>query len=97
MVRDPFRVDTARIALPLTAVSGAHVFVTECDTGCHDSFVSSTDSFIVTFEDEDNCAFVGNTRHFDNEFDSAGSEGIDGLKVDNIKPQKSVSSSRLDA
>ena len=28
-----------------------------------------------------------NTRHFINEIDSAGSEGLDGMTVDNIKPQ----------
>ena len=27
------------------------------------------------------------TRHFDNEIDSASSEGLDGMIVDNIKPQ----------
>ena len=30
-----------------------------------------------------NNAFVGNTRHFVNEIDSAGSEGLNGMKVDN--------------
>ena len=30
--------------------------------------------------------FVGNTGHFDNEVDYAGSEGMVGVKVVNIKP-----------
>ena len=41
-----------------------------------------------------NTAFVGNTGHFDNEIDFAGSEGLDGMRVDNTKPQKIVSSLR---
>ena len=32
-----------------------------------------------------NSAFVGNTGHFDNEIDLAGSEGLEGMKVYNIK------------
>ena len=32
----------------------------------------------------------GNTRHFDNELDLAGSEGFEGTQVDHIKPQKIV-------
>ena len=42
-----------------------------------------------------NCAFVDNTGHFDNEFNLAASEGLDGLNVDNIKRQKIISSSPL--
>ena len=34
-------------------------------------------------------AFVGNTGHFDDEIDLAGSEGSEGTKIDNIKPQVS--------
>ena len=41
-----------------------------------------------------NSAFVGNTGHFDNEIDLAGSEGLEGMELDNIKPQQIVSSSR---
>ena len=35
-----------------------------------------------------NNAFVGNTGHFDDEIGLADSEGLEGMKVDNIKPQK---------
>merc|ERR1712011_52135 len=34
-----------------------------------------------------NNAIVGNIGHFDNEIDMAGLEGLEGMKVDNIKPQ----------
>merc|ERR1712203_701615 len=34
-----------------------------------------------------NNAIVGNIGHFDNEIDMAGLEGIQGIKVENIKPQ----------
>ena len=37
-----------------------------------------------------NNTFVGNTGHFDNEVDLAGSEGFEGTEVDHIKPQKIV-------
>ena len=33
-----------------------------------------------------NNAFIGNTGHFDNETDSAGSEGLEDIDVDHIKP-----------
>ena len=33
-----------------------------------------------------NNAFIGNTGHFDNETDSAGSEGLEDIGVDHIKP-----------
>ena len=48
-----------------------------------DIFISST-SFITLDHKKllKNSTFVGNTRHFDNEVDFAGSEGLD------IKPQK---------
>ena len=56
-VHDPFSAKTARISFPLTADSGARVFVTECDTGCccvrrvGDIFVSSTDSLNIIIEE----------------------------------------------
>ena len=34
-----------------------------------------------------NNEFVGNNGHFHNEIDLASSEGLDGMKVDNIKPR----------
>ena len=43
-----------------------------------------------------NSAFVGNTGHVDNAIDLSGSEGLEGLKVDSIKPPKIVLFSPLD-
>ena len=62
-----------------------------------DIFVSSTgDLNIITLDHmKVNIAFVGNTEHFDNQFDLTGSQGFDGMKVDNIKPQKIALSSPL--
>merc|ERR1711871_453639 len=34
-----------------------------------------------------NNAIVGNIGHFDNEIDMAGLEGLEGIKVENVKPQ----------
>ena len=34
--------------------------------------------------------FVGNTGHFDNEVDVAGSDGFEGTELDHIKPKKIV-------
>merc|ERR1712096_465004 len=34
-----------------------------------------------------NNAIVGNIGHFDNEIDMAGLEAVEGMKVENIKPQ----------
>ena len=56
-----------------------------------DIFVSSTGNFnIITLDHMKkmkNNAIVGNIGHFDNEIDMAGLEGLEGMKVDNIKPQ----------
>ena len=56
------------------------------------SFVSSTS--IITFDHMKklkNNTFVGNTAHFDNEINLAGSEGFQGHgRSDHIKPQKLV-------
>ena len=41
----------------------------------------------------ENRAFVSNTGHFDKEIDFAGSDGLEGLQVDYIRPQKIVPSS----
>ena len=46
--------------------------------------------FNISFSDHmkklKNLSLVGNTPYFDNEVDYAGSEGLDGVKVVNIKP-----------
>ena len=61
-----------------------------------DIFVSSTGNFnIITLDHMKklkNNAFVGNvqTRQFGDEIGSSSSHGLEGMKVDNIKPQKSV-------
>jgi len=56
-----------------------------------DIFVSATGNFnIITLDHMKkmkNNAIVGNIGHFDNEIDMAGLEGLEGMKVDNIKPQ----------
>merc|ERR1712064_48411 len=56
-----------------------------------DIFVSSTGNFnIITLDHMKkmkNNAIVGNIGHFDNEIDMAGLEGLEGMKVDNVKPQ----------
>merc|ERR1712139_353666 len=56
-----------------------------------DIFVTTTGNFnIITVEHMKkmkNNAIVGNIGHFDNEIDMAGLEGIEGIKVENIKPQ----------
>merc|ERR1712013_680301 len=56
-----------------------------------DIFVSATGNFdIITLahmKKMKNNAIVGNIGHFDNEIDMAGLEGLEGMKVDNIKPQ----------
>merc|ERR1712226_924343 len=56
-----------------------------------DIFTSATGNFnIITLEHMKkmkNNAIVGNIGHFDNEIDMAGLEGMDGIKVENIKPQ----------
>merc|ERR1712199_65203 len=53
--------------------------------------VSCTGNFnIVTLDlmkKMKNNAIVGNIGHFDNEIDMAGLEGLEGIKVENIKPQ----------
>merc|ERR1711865_105267 len=56
-----------------------------------DIFVSTTGNFnIITLEHMKKMksnAIVGNIGHFDNEIDMAGIEGMEGIKVENIKPQ----------
>eukprot|EP00927_Polykrikos_kofoidii_P031576 TRINITY_DN27131_c2_g1_i1.p1 TRINITY_DN27131_c2_g1~~TRINITY_DN27131_c2_g1_i1.p1 ORF type:complete len:497 (+),score=94.30 TRINITY_DN27131_c2_g1_i1:63-1493(+) len=56
-----------------------------------DIFVSATGNIsIISLEHMKkmkNNAIVGNIGHFDNEIDMAGLEGMDGMKVENIKPQ----------
>ena len=43
----------------------------------------------------ENTAFVGNTGHLTNAIDLGSLEGLKGMKVDNIEPQKFFSSSPL--
>jgi len=56
-----------------------------------DIFTSCTGNHnIITLEHMKkmkNNAIVGNIGHFDNEIDMAGLEGLEGMKVENIKPQ----------
>merc|ERR1719277_1516437 len=56
-----------------------------------DIFTSATGNFnIITLDHMKkmkNNAIIGNIGHFDNEIDMAGLEGMEGIKVENIKPQ----------
>merc|ERR1712071_63202 len=56
-----------------------------------DIFVSATGNFnIITLDHMKKMkhnAIVGNIGHFDNEIDMACLEGLEGIKVENIKPQ----------
>ena len=53
-----------------------------------DLFVSSTGKFNISTLDHmkklKNNAFVGSTRHFYNEIGWAGSEGLEGMKIDDL-------------
>ena len=53
-----------------------------------DIFASPTDNFNIITLDHllKNNAFVGNTAYLDNGIDFAGSEVLEGVKVDSIKP-----------
>ena len=56
-----------------------------------DIFVSSTGTFNISILDHmkmlENNAFVGNTGHFVNEFNLPGSNGLEGMNVDDTTPQ----------
>jgi adenosylhomocysteinase len=66
------------------------VTMDEC-VGEIDIFTSATGNFnIITLDHMKkmkNNAIVGNIGHFDNEIDMAGIEGMEGIRVENIKPQ----------
>merc|ERR1712162_12344 len=61
--------------------AGSRVLVAEVDPIC--ALQACMEGFQVAALE----AVVGNIGHFDNEIDMAGLEAIDGLKVENIKPQ----------
>merc|ERR1711956_155534 len=69
--------------------AGARVLVTEIDPTC--ALQACMEGFqVVTVEHMKkmkNNAIVGNIGHFDNEIDMAGLEKLEGIKVENIKPQ----------
>jgi adenosylhomocysteinase len=56
-----------------------------------DIFVTTTGNFdiitLANMKKMKNNAIVGNIGHFDNEIDMAGLEGMEGIKVEYIKPQ----------
>ena len=66
-----------------------------------DILVSSAGNFNISalnhLKKLKNNAFVGNTGNLHDVMDLAGSEGLEGMKVDSITPQKIVSSSPLAA
>jgi adenosylhomocysteinase len=72
-------------------MEGFQVVTLDEVVGDIDIFVSSTGNFnIITLEHMKkmkNNAIVGNIGHFDNEIDMAGLEKLEGIKVENIKPQ----------
>merc|ERR1711981_66707 len=72
-------------------MEGFQVAKLESVVGEIDIFVSATGNHnIITLkhmEKMKNNAIVGNIGHFDNEIDMAGLEGMEGIKVENIKPQ----------
>merc|ERR1712197_91942 len=81
--------------------AGARVLVTEIDPICAlqacmegfqvvtmESVVGEIDIITVDhMKKMKNNAIVGNIGHFDNEIDMAGLEKLEGIKVENIKPQ----------
>ena len=83
----------------LACLEGVQVVATETVVSEIDIFASSTSNFNIvsldrTKKDKYN-PIVGNIGHFDNEIDLIGLEGLEGMKVDNIKPEKIVSSSQF--
>merc|ERR1712149_155814 len=72
-------------------MEGFQVAALESVVGEVDIFCSSTGNYkIITLEHMKkmkNNAIVGNIGHFDNEIDMAGLESMEGIKVENIKPQ----------
>merc|ERR1712072_1402123 len=72
-------------------MEGFQVAKMESVVGEIDIFVSATGNHnIITLQHMKcmkNNAIVGNIGHFDNEIDMAGIEGLEGIKVENIKPQ----------
>jgi len=72
-------------------MEGFQVVTMESCVGEIDIFTSATGNFdIITVEHMKkmkNNAIVGNIGHFDNEIDMAGLEKLEGIKVENIKPQ----------
>merc|ERR1712124_180539 len=72
-------------------MEGFEVVTMEQVVGEVDIFVSATGNFqIITLEHMKkmkNNAIVGNIGHFDNEIDMTALEGLEGIKVENIKPQ----------
>merc|ERR1711979_66284 len=72
-------------------MEGFQVATLEEVVGEIDIFVTWAGNFnIITLDHMKkmkNNAIVGNIGHFDNEIDMAGLEGLQGMKVENIKPQ----------
>ena len=72
-------------------MEGFQVVTLEQVVGDADTFVSTTGhKDIITVEYMKwvkNNAIVGTIEHVDNEIDMAGLEAIEGIKVENVKPQ----------
>merc|ERR1712018_1090247 len=72
-------------------MEGFQVVTMDDVVGEVDIFTSCTGNFDIITVDHmkkmKNNAIVGNIGHFDNEIDMAGLEKLEGIKVENIKPQ----------
>merc|ERR1712194_70980 len=72
-------------------MEGFTVSTLEDVCGTADIFVTTTGNkgilMAETMAKMKNNAIVGNIGHFDNEIDMAGLEKLEGIKVENIKPQ----------
>jgi len=72
-------------------MEGFQVVALDSVVGDIDIFVTATGNFnilkVTDMAKMKNNAIVGNIGHFDNEIDMAGLEKLEGIKIDNIKPQ----------
>ena len=68
-------------------MEGIQVVVIEIVVPETDILVHSTSNFNISMKMLKNNAFFGSTGHFDKEIDLAGSEGLEDMNVDSLKPQ----------
>ena len=92
---DVFVAECDLLLRPADYMEGIHVVIIEIVVPEIDIFVSPTGNFNISMKKLNNNAFVGDTAHLNNEIDFAGSEGLEGVKVDSIKPLSLFASSPL--